>query len=98
MFLLRPTGTALTGRSGHEPTDNLHQIGRKCPIATKSAYGLHAGSERVDRTCQRSGKAVAIDPNVWSGRALQEVSSTWQMRSCINVSGLCLERVLRAIM
>jgi hypothetical protein len=30
----------------------------------------------------------AIDPNVWSGRALQEVSSTWQMRSCINVSGL----------
>ncbi len=23
-----------------------------------------------------------------SDRALQEVSSTWQMRSCINVSGL----------
>jgi hypothetical protein len=40
-----------------------------------------------------------FDPNVWSGRALQEVSSTWQMRSCINVSGLRLERVvLRAIM
>jgi hypothetical protein len=40
-----------------------------------------------------------FDPNVWSGRALQEVSSTWQMRSCINVSGLWLERVvLRAIM
>jgi len=38
------------------------------------------------------------DPNVWSGRALQEVSSIRQMRSCINVSGLCLERVLRAIM
>ncbi|WP_247989533.1 hypothetical protein [Bradyrhizobium sp. 186] len=30
----------------------------------------------------------AFNPNVWSGRALQEVSSTWQMRSCINVSGL----------
>ena len=29
-----------------------------------------------------------FDPDVWSGRALQEVSSTWQMRSCINVSGL----------
>jgi hypothetical protein len=28
------------------------------------------------------------DPNVWSGRALQEVSSIRQMRSCINVSGL----------
>jgi len=39
-----------------------------------------------------------FDPNVWSSRALQEVSSIRQMRSCINVSGLCLERVLRAIM
>ena len=28
------------------------------------------------------------DPNVWSGRAVQEVSSTSVMRSCINVSGL----------
>ena len=42
---------------------------------------------------------VARDPNVWSGRAVQEVSSIRQVRSCINVSGLCLERlVLRAIM
>jgi len=40
-----------------------------------------------------------LDPNVWSGRAVQEALSTWMMRSCINVSGLCLERVvLRAIM
>ena len=29
-----------------------------------------------------------FDPNVWSGRALQEVSSIWRQRSCINVSGL----------
>jgi hypothetical protein len=36
---------------------------------------------------------TAFDPNVWSGRAVQEVSSTWLMRSCINVSGLCVERV-----
>ena len=28
------------------------------------------------------------DPNVWSGRAVQEVSSILAMRSCINVSGL----------
>ena len=35
---------------------------------------------------------------MYGGRALQEASSTWLMRSCINVSGLCLERVLRAIM
>jgi len=30
-------------------------------------------------------------PDVWSGRALQEVSSSWRQRSCINVSGLWLE-------
>ena len=28
------------------------------------------------------------DPNVWSGRAVQGISSIWRMRSCINVSGL----------
>jgi len=39
-----------------------------------------------------------FDPTVWSGRAVQEVSSTWLMRSCITVSGLWLERLLRAIM
>jgi hypothetical protein len=45
------------------------------------------------------GRRAGFDPNVWSGRALQEALSTWLMRSCINVSGLCLERVvLRAIM
>ena len=43
-------------------------------------------------------ETVENDPYVWSGRALQEVSSTWQMRSCINVFGLRLEHVLRAIM
>jgi hypothetical protein len=35
-----------------------------------------------------NARTSQFDPNVWSGRALQEVSSTWQMRSCINVSGL----------
>ena len=40
--------------------------------------------------CAKTGPSsnVAFDPNVWSGRALQEISSIWQMRSCINVSGL----------
>src|ERR1700737_419669 len=46
-----------------------------------SAYG-------EDRKWTVHGQNGAIDPNVWSGHALQEVSSTWQMRSCINVSGL----------
>ena len=31
---------------------------------------------------------AAYDPVVWSGRAVQEVSSILAMRSCINVSGL----------
>ena len=45
-----------------------------------------------------SVNAVEFDPTVWSGRAVQEVSSTWLMRSCITVSGLSLEHLLRAIM
>jgi len=42
----------------------------------------------------------AYDPNVWSGRALQEnFIELADVRSCINVSGLWLEPfVLRAIM
>src|SRR5262245_24764638 len=44
-----------------------------------------------------SGQQLA---QVWSGRSLQEDFVAWaDMRSCINVSGLCLEHVvLRAIM
>jgi hypothetical protein len=54
---------------------------------------------RAIRTLSRHGLRAEFDPDVWSGRALQEGLSTWLMRSCINVSGLCLERVvLRAIM
>ena len=33
------------------------------------------------------------DPSVWSGRAMQEVSSAWMMWSCVTVSGLWLERL-----
>jgi hypothetical protein len=43
-------------------------------------------------------RLTGFDPTVWSGRAVQEVSSTWLMRSCITVSGLSLERLLRALM
>jgi hypothetical protein len=39
-----------------------------------------------------------FDPYVWSGRAVQEVFGDPAVRSRINVSGLCLERALRAIM
>jgi len=42
---------------------------------------------------------TAFDPDVWSGRALQEAFVDLSaLRSCINVSGLWLEHVLRAIM
>jgi hypothetical protein len=40
-------------------------------------------------TCRKE-----FDRNVWSGRAVQEIFIDWQMRSCINVSGLCLERIV----
>jgi hypothetical protein len=41
--------------------------------------------------CEREMLAMSLtgfDPNVWSGRAVQEVSTIPVMRSCINVSGL----------
>src|SRR5579864_6203631 len=43
---------------------------------------------------------IQTDPHVWSGRASQEhFVDLSALRSCINVAGLCLERVvLRAIM
>jgi len=34
-----------------------------------------------------------LTPTVWSGRAMQEVSSAWMMWSCVTVSGLWLERL-----
>jgi hypothetical protein len=58
----------------------------------------HIASVRCDATIRpESGakqkwlahiRSDAIDPDVWSGRAVQEVSSILAMRSCINVSGL----------
>jgi len=66
-------------------------------FATLSAPNGHAdpiercpllGAKR--KTSARS-EHFAFWPNVWSGRALQEVSSSWHQRSCINVSGLWLE-------
>jgi hypothetical protein len=59
---------------------------------------VNAGLARARAKGTKLGRR-RVDPNVWSGRALQEVSSPRQMRSCINVSGLWLELVvLRAIM
>ena len=46
----------------------------------------------VNRPAKRFSLKTASDPNVWSGRAVQEDFDDQQMRSCINVSGLCLER------
>jgi hypothetical protein len=57
------------------------------------------GAVREADGCGGLIRRDANDPFVWSGRAVQESFSTWLMRSCINVCGLCLERVvLRAIM
>ena len=43
----------------------------------------------VKRTILTAGPMSAYDPNVWSGRALQEkFFELADVRSCINVSGL----------
>jgi hypothetical protein len=55
--------------------------------AAELAQVRFRGEANVNRQ-HKPAAAVENDPNVWSGRALQEVWSTWQMRSCINVSGL----------
>jgi hypothetical protein len=51
----------------------------------------HVGSWTHSDIGERPAQAVtvAIDPNVWSGRALQEnFHRVGGVRSCINVSGL----------
>src|SRR5262249_42459776 len=47
----------------------------------RSAFGANRKTFALFET-------YVLDPNVWSGRASQEGSSIWRMRSCINVSGL----------
>jgi hypothetical protein len=44
--------------------------------------------DRSKFRCYASKRGGSSDPNVWSGRAVQEVSSILATRSCINVSGL----------
>jgi CheY-like chemotaxis protein len=56
------------------------------PIGTMSAIRSLSGAKR---TYAAQDGIDANDPTVWSGRAVQEVSSSWMMRSCITVSGLC---------
>ena len=70
-------------------------------MATKAtgASALTSAFEGKSGLVMLALSSSLFDPNVWSGRVVQEALSTWLMRSCINVSGLCLERiVLRAIM
>jgi len=45
----------------------------------------------AERKWLARGQIDANDPDVWSGRALQEVRWSGGKRSCINVSGLWLE-------
>ena len=50
--------------------------------------GRRVVRSRGKRTKKLLGVTSVDDPNVWSGRAVQEVLSILVMRSCINVSGL----------
>jgi hypothetical protein len=87
-WLHRPTCDVKISLANSEPS--THDPSRQFIAAQKS--GHYWGTPDIGRRLAAAA-SDAIDPNVWSGRALQEVSSIWQMRSCINVSGLSLERV-----
>ena len=50
------------------------------------------------RTEELSPVGSAFDPNVWTGRVLQEAFGDGEGWSCANVSGLCVEPRLRAMM
>src|ERR1700761_2918180 len=61
--------------------------------------GLMSGDgKRGDGQRPKPPRPSSTLPNVWSGRALQEGLLTLADASCINVFGLRLEHVLRAIM
>ena len=86
-------------RSGLLPrpviTRRMTAIGTLLPIGHVRFDGRYQGESGPDMLASSSSQ---FDPTVWSGRAVQEVSSILAMRSCITVSGLSLERLLRAIM
>jgi hypothetical protein len=59
-----------------------------------SAMSAFAPLLEYERTHLGHYEIDALDPNVWSGRALQEdFVDLSDVRSCINVSGLSLERI-----
>jgi len=55
---------------------------------TGRTHDLHPTESRKPKESLDPWAPSTHDPNVWSGRAVQEVSSILAMRSCINVSGL----------
>lgn len=60
------------------------EIGTILGIAERNAR-FHLDNARAKLGVRSLRQAIVL---LTAGRALQEVSSTWQMRSCINVSGL----------
>ena len=69
----------------------LHLL--RSPFGTKRRTADSTNSVAIGGTTdmlrnRRARRSDAFDPYVWSGRAVQEVSSILAMRSCINVSGL----------
>jgi hypothetical protein len=94
------TTAALKGRI-HGCTRTLREKVRFFSLAPRapSIHGCTRTLREKVRFFSLAPRAPSIhDPSVWSGRAMQEVRRPWSMWSCITVSGLCLERLLRAIM
>jgi hypothetical protein len=88
--------------SGHARKERVFVFGTDQRITSGPAVKTTALKGRIHDCTERfadsqiplAPRAPSIhDPNVWSGRASQEVFVDLSaLRSCINVSGLCLER------
>jgi hypothetical protein len=75
-FLARPGPSGLRPRRRLPGLDRKYAvggpIGRFWPIPTSSSACPHVGFQGVNRKWSTCGQIDANDPNVWSGRALQE--------------------------
>jgi hypothetical protein len=70
--------------AGHHVFNHVQQRAH-CLAPAPSRYRLRCVARRSVLPRERFSP---VTPNVWSGRALQEVRRSGGKRSCINVSGL----------
>src|SRR5690242_10220843 len=69
MFAARAPRGCVAARRGRAPGDHVKARARRCA----------GGEPDIQRIAP---KEPGFDPHGWSGRAVQEVSDDWRMRSC----------------